>query len=174
MKNFSPFYISTFKYIPHILVLTLFLLFCSNSFAWKKPDTEYFKTLPKFWGALYANGGKTLYCGREFGSRHGRDINAEHVFPMAWVTKSLKCGKRKQCRSNSHQFNVIVADMHNIFPALAKINRQRSAYAFAELPGEPKKGTCDFEIDKRKRLAEPRPAVRGDIARAMFYMSKKW
>ncbi len=157
-----------------LLAAILLLGASTPALAWKKPDSEYFDTLPRFWGVLYSNGGETLYCGRQFGKRRDRNMNAEHVFPMAWVTKILKCGKRKQCRKNSRRFNTIEADMHNIFPALGKINQQRSAYAFAELPGEPGKGKCDFEINKRKRLAEPRPEVRGDIARAMFYMSKQY
>ncbi len=155
-------------------LLAVLLVFSGGTLAWERPDSEYFETLPKFWGVLYSNGGETLYCGRKFGKRHGRNINAEHVFPMAWVTNNLRCGKRKECRKNSRRFNVIEADMHNIFPALAKINQRRSAYAFAELPGEPGKGKCDFEVNKRKRVVEPRPAVRGDIARAMFYMSKQY
>ena len=163
------------KQTPQTILLAVVLLFCSTgASAWKKPDSKYFEILPAFWGVLYENGGKTLYCGRKFGSRHGRNINAEHLFPMAWVTNSLKCGKRKECRKKSSRFNTIEADMHNIFPALSKINQQRSAYSFAELPGEPPKGSCDFEINKRKRLVEPRPAVRGDIARALFYMSHSY
>ncbi|HFC53769.1 MAG TPA: endonuclease I [Gammaproteobacteria bacterium] len=159
-----------------VCAILLFALLpgCTDSRAGNRADSEYFETLPRFWGILYADGGETLYCGKRFGKRHGRRINAEHVFPMAWVTKSLKCGKRKQCRRNSRRFNTIEADMHNIFPALSKINQLRSAYAFAELPGEPARGKCDFEVDEKRRLVEPRPAVRGDIARAMFYMSKQY
>jgi deoxyribonuclease-1 len=33
---------------------------------------------------------------------------------------------------------------------------------------------CDMEIDTRARRVEPRPAVRGDIARAMLYMSDRY
>ncbi len=156
------------------LLATLLLLSATGAQAGKKPDGEYFETLPRFWGGLYSNGGETLYCGRPFGKRYRRDINAEHVFPMAWVANSLKCGKRKTCRQKSNRFNTIEADMHNLFPALRKFNQLRGAYAFGELPGEPGKGRCDFEIDKRKRVVEPRPAVRGDIARAMFYMSNRY
>ncbi len=164
----------TLKHTGCTALLAALLLGGGSALAGNRPDSEYFETLPRFWGTLYASGGETLYCGKKFGKRRGRGINAEHVFPMAWVTKSLKCGKRKQCRRNSRRFNTIEADMHNIFPALSRINQLRSAYAFAELPGEPGRGRCDFEVDKRKRLAEPRPAVRGDIARAMFYMSREY
>ena len=154
--------------------LLLFLLGGCGAATGERPQGEYFDTLPQFWGVLYADGGETLYCGRRFGKRHGRDINVEHVFPMAWVAKALKCGKRNTCRKKSKRFNKIEADMHNMYPALARINRRRSAFAFDELPGEPPRGKCDFEVDERKRRVEPRPAVRGDIARAMFYMSHRY
>ena len=35
-------------------------------------------------------------------------------------------------------------------------------------------GRCDFELDDQQRLVEPRPAVRGEIARAMFYMQQEY
>ena len=91
---------------------------------------------------------------------------------MSWVTKSLKCGDRDQCRNNSARFNLIEADMHNLYPALADINYLRGSMSYAILDGEEhvQRG-CDFEIDKRKYRAEPRPQVRGDIARAMLYMA---
>ena len=31
------------------------------------------------WTEVYADGGETIYCGVEFGSRHSRDLNVEHV-----------------------------------------------------------------------------------------------
>ncbi len=157
-----------------LLLAGVMLWFSGCAPAADKGRGDYFDALPRFWGGLYADGGETLYCGRKFGKRHGRDINVEHVFPMAWVTRALKCGKREECRQNSREFNTIEADMHNLFPALAEINKRRGAFAFAEIPGEPGTGKCDFEVDERKRLVEPRPAVRGDIARAMFYMSHRY
>ena len=61
--------------------------------------------------------------------------------------------------------------MHNLYPALAKINKVRGSQAFGLVRGEPRRfGSCDFEIDPQKRQVEPRPEVRGNIARAMFYM----
>jgi deoxyribonuclease-1 len=61
------------------------------------------------------------------------------------------------------------ADMYNLVPAVGEINGDRSNYSFAEIPGEPREyGACDFEIVNRK--AEPRPEIRGDIARIYFYM----
>jgi deoxyribonuclease I len=43
------------------------------------------------------------------------------------------------------------------------------------IPGEARDyAACDFEKDPRKRLVEPRPASRGNIARAMFYMADSY
>jgi len=161
------------RFLPAATLLLLLLGGCGAATGGRL-EGEYFDTLPRFWGILYADGGETLYCGRRFGKRHGRDINVEHVFPMAWVAKALKCGKRHTCRKKSRRFNKIEADMHNMYPSLARINKRRSAFAYAELPGEPPKGKCDFEVDEKKRRVEPRPEVRGDIARAMFYMSHRY
>ncbi len=61
--------------------------------------------------------------------------------------------------------------MHNLYPALARINKARGSRAFGIVQGEPRRfGSCDFEVDPQKRRVEPRPAVRGNIARAIFYM----
>ncbi len=61
--------------------------------------------------------------------------------------------------------------MHNLYPSRKDINYSRGSYAFALLKGEKRRfGQCDFELDQRRRRVEPRPASRGNIARAMFYM----
>ena len=135
---------------------------------------NYIEQIPQFWSLLYPSGGTSFYCGENF-ARFDRRYNIEHVFPMSWVTRALGCGTRKECRINSARFNLIEMDMHNLFPAHRDINKARSYYAFAEIPGEDwyARG-CDIEIDERARRVEPRPAVRGDVARAMLYMSERY
>ncbi len=140
----------------------------------ERPIEDYYEAKHLLWSEVYPNGGKTLYCGQKFGSRHPKSINVEHVFPMGWVMRELKCGDRKTCRRNSTRFNLIEADLHNLYPAREKINRDRSSYAFGEIKGEKRRyGKCDFEVDRKKRRAEPREQVRGDVARAVLYMSEK-
>ncbi len=137
----------------------------------KPPNTTYFKNIPLFWSQLYGTGGNTLYCNHSFGSNKGRQINIEHIFPMSWVTKALGCGNRSHCRAISPRFNQIEADMHNLYPAQAKINKARGNQAYGMVEGEPRRfAQCDFEVDVQKHQVEPRAAVRGNIARAMFYM----
>ncbi len=143
--------------------------------AYKKPVGEYFNILPLFWSKVYANGGETLYCGRRFGAHKGKDINIEHVFPMNWALKKFGCRDREQCRRISPGFNKVESDMHNLYPAIGKINQARSSHAFGMIAGERRDfGRCDFEIDRYRRRVEPRPASRGNIARAMFYMQQKY
>ncbi len=128
-----------------------------------------------FWKQIYPEGGRTLYCNKPFGGGWHRSINVEHVYPMAWVMKSEGCRKREQCRASSPRFNQIEADMHNLYPARKDINKARSSFPFAMIPGEGRSfGSCDFELDKRYRRAEPRPAARGNIARSMFHMQQSY
>ena len=151
-------------------------LFCCSLFSPNvvaKPQ-NYLEQIAIFWQTLYPNGGTDLYCGKRF-AKYDRAYNIEHVMPMAWVKKELKCGTRQQCRERSARFNQIEMDMHNLYPSDKGANHERLAYAFAEIPGERWwREDCDLEIDKKKRLAEPREAVRGDIARAALYMEERW
>lgn len=138
----------------------------------KQSNIEDYATARRvFWSVLYADGGETLYCGYKFKSGKQRALNIEHVVPMSWATRTLKCGTRSQCRRTSSDFNRLEADLHNLYPSLRKINDERGSFKFAMIPGEKRSyGACDFEVDFRKRTVEPRPAVRGRIARTMFYM----
>lgn len=155
-------------------ILFSFLLLIATGCDAERPIENYYEAKKLLWSEVYPRGGKTLYCEQNFGARHPKNINVEHVLPMGWVMRELQCGDRKTCRRNSIRFNLIEADLHNLFPAKEKINRDRSSYAFGIVKGEKRKyGKCDFEIDRRKRRAEPREKVRGDVARAVLYMSDK-
>jgi Endonuclease I len=129
-----------------------------------------------FWQGVYPQGGETLYCGRPFLPKARRNFNIEHVFPMSWVSNALDCGKRKQCRARSEEFNRIEADLHNLYPARTDVNRARDSFRFGQVQGESRDygRDCDFETNWRARVAEPREAVRGEVARAMFYMADEY
>jgi len=136
---------------------------------------DYREAKSLFWDQVYPKG-YTLYCRAKITQFRRDDINIEHVFPMAWVKNSLKCGTRNECRDSSPLFNQIEADMHNLYPSLAKLNYARQAYRFGVIKGEQRDfgNKCDFEISKRYRVAEPMPKVRGEVARAMFYMEDRY
>ncbi len=135
------------------------------------PLTDYETARKIFWNRVYDGNVRSLYCAESFNSDRRRGYNVEHVFPMSWVTNGLNCGKRKQCRNRSALFNNIEADLHNLFPSRVDVNKERSSYRFGIVNGEKREfGSCDFEVDYRGRVAEPTEQVRGDVARAMFYM----
>jgi deoxyribonuclease-1 len=87
--------------------------------------SDYQQARRVFWRELYAGGGETLYCETRFGSRKGKSLNVEHVLPMSWVARHLRCGERDECRRDSALFNRIEADLHNLWPALTKVNKAR-------------------------------------------------
>lgn len=134
----------------------------------------YLDTIPLFWRTLYPDGGRSLYCDVKFAARDRR-YNIEHVYPMSWVTRALRCGDRQACRRKSKRFNQIESDMHNMYPARKDLNKARGSYPFREIRGEKhvERG-CDLEIDHRARQVEPRPASRGNIARSMLYMADRY
>ena len=125
-------------------------------------------------------------------------IEWEHVMP-AWVFgHQRKCwqldlnsdGKkdgRKGCKKDP-VFVKMEGDLHNLVPApisdcfaftcrsrIGELNGDRSNYAFAMLPGEARVyGKPDFEVDFKARKIEPRPEIRGDIARIYFYMASRY
>jgi deoxyribonuclease-1 len=61
------------------------------------------------------------------------------------------------------------ADMYNLYPAVGEVNGLRSNYSMAMIPGNSFRfGQCKTKIEDGK--IEPRPEVRGQIARAYLYM----
>lgn len=111
-------------------------------------------------------------------------IEWEHVVPAhafgqsfrEWREGDPKCiskkGKRfkgRKCAKTNETFRRMEADLYNLLPAIGEVNGNRSNYSMAIIPGEIRKyGDCDVEIEGRK--VEPRPAIRGDIARIYMYM----
>ena len=162
------------KYISALLLCVLTPVIAGAA-SGQHAFNDYFEALPLFWQKIYPEGGETLYCGRSFGRNKGRSINIEHVYPMGWVVRAQGCRKRDECRRSSRRFNQIEADMHNLYPARKDINKSRSSHPFGMIEGERRDyGKCDFEFDQHRRKVEPRPAVRGNIARAMFHMSETY
>lgn len=157
------------------VALLVILLAVTLSYMNVSAIEDYREAKKVFWKELYPKG-HTLYCRAKISEAKHKDINVEHVYPMAWVKNSLKCGTRKECRANSRLFNEIEADLHNLYPSLAELNYERQAYRFGTVQGEERRfgPKCDFEVSKRYRVAEPRSGIRGEIARAMFYMEYRY
>ena len=158
------------------LLVAISVSACSQETDSSEKLVDYKTARDLFWEQVYPKGGETLYCGRPFLPSARRNFNIEHVFPMSWATNGLNCGKRKQCRTSSAQFNIIEADLHNLYPSRTDVNRARDSFRFGEVSGESRRfgRECDFEINSKARVAEPRSSARGDIARSMFYMANEY
>jgi deoxyribonuclease-1 len=116
-------------------------------------------------------------------------INWEHIMPAHRFGKDRECWQSRVCTKEKNGkikkfkgrnccneiddcFNIMEGDVHNLVPTIYELNRDRKNYFFGEIPGEPREyGSCDFEVDHRRNIAEPRDSIRGDIARTYLYMS---
>lgn len=116
--------------------------------------------------------GRTLYCDKPFTSRTG--LQVEHVVPASWIASRFGCRNRDSCPVDGYHF--AAADLHNLWPSVANVNMDRSNLNFGEISGESNRirtNECqDFERvgNRNGGIVEPRDAVKGDIARTVFYM----
>ncbi len=155
-----------------IVSLCLSLLLVSPALADQTQIPKYRKARELHWEKLYPDGGFTFYCGDPFEDKTG--LNVEHIYAASWMAAFFGCRTREQCQATSERFNRMEADMHNLYPARADVNRARSNFLFGIIAGEPGPEECDFEHNTSNRIAEPRPRARGNIARAIFYMHKEY
>ncbi len=122
-------------------------------------------------------------------NRRAKRVEWEHVVPAHAFGQSFKewrdghpeCKTRKgksfkgrKCAGKMNlDFRRMEADLYNLSPAIGEVNGLRSNYSMAMIPGEKRKfGACDVEIEGRK--VEPRPEIRGDIARIYLYMDSAY
>jgi len=118
-----------------------------------------------------------------------RRVEWEHVVPAqafgqafpAWRDGHPECVDRRGnafrgrpcARKVSEAFRHMEADLYNLQPAVGEVNERRGTATPSMIPGESRPfGTCDFEVADGK--VEPRPAVRGDIARTYLYMDQAY
>lgn len=116
-----------------------------------------------------------------------RRIHWEHVVPASffgrnfaeWKNGHKVCTRRggksrfkgrKCARRASAEFRRMEADMHNLYPAEGELETARKNLQMGIISGEKRRfGKCDVEYTIH--TIEPRPEVRGDIARAYLYMA---
>ena len=116
------------------------------------------------------------YTPRKNKNRASR-IEWEHVMPAHHFGHQMQCwqkGGRRLCKKDP-VFKKMESDLHNLVPAIGEVNGDRSNYKFGMIEGEMRSyGSCDVEINFKAKRVEPRPEVRGDIARIYFYMRDRY
>jgi len=185
-----------------LIVATLFY-FSMNLEAYAE-ITWNFSESKKFAKDIYSGNETTFYCGCSYqvkgkklvpswdscgyfprnkytksGKLNSRSLRIEweHVMPAWFFGNQMECwkaGGRKACKKNK-LFAKMEADLHNLVPAIGEINGDRSNFTFEHIDGEERVyGACDFEINFKDRVVEPRQSIQGDIARIYFYMSETY
>ncbi|QVL49696.1 MAG: endonuclease [Thiocapsa sp.] len=143
-------------------------------------------------GCRYDRNGRTDLegCGLATldGSSRAQRVEAEHVFPASQFGNFRRCWREpaafSQCRSDGGNilsgraccervdptFVTAHNDLHNLVPAVGAINAARSNFNWGELRSGQRLGDCAIRFDPILRRVQPPDAVRGEIARTMFYM----
>ena len=125
-------------------------------------------TLKKhFWGELYKEGGTTFYCKKPFTKKNILITNS-YIYSSSWVRDHLTCGTPRQCRNENEQYRQITSDLHNIVPADSRFELKRKSSLFGAVGDQVEKEACDFR--RSYLLLQPPKDIKGDIARAIFYM----
>ena len=186
-----------------LTIILFFICTISFAQEYPKHNVSSFNQAKKILKKIYQES-KTFYCGCDYsyttkkvdtqkcgykpnGNYKGfidfEHISAAHSWGQSFkewregdpkcVTKKGKKYKGRRCANKNPKYKTMEADLHNLVPALPELNRRRKNYTLTEIPGEKREwGKCDFEIENRK--AEPRDEVKGDVARAMFYMQDRY
>ena len=109
-----------------------------------------------FWQQLYANGGHTLYCNHPFKDKTLL-IDTDYIYPLRTMAHHLKCSSVQACTGNA-QFQLMASDLHNMYPALKAVIRDRRNSLFGTT------GFCQGQYRPRHslhahtiRIADPWP-----------------
>ncbi|MBF0160769.1 MAG: endonuclease [Magnetococcales bacterium] len=121
-------------------------------------------------------------------AQRGERMEWEHIVPAHAFGNTRPCwreplcqkdGKsykgRKCCEEIDPLFRSMEADLHNLVPAVGELNGDRSNRSYGMVSGKGGAyGACDFKVDFESDIVQPRPEVRGDIARTYFYFEKTY
>lgn len=166
------------KRVAIVLLASIACLFDFGAQAEQKTHSTYDKARSVYWAEIYpplALGFaeySELYCAKKF-RKNNANLTLEHAYPAAWMAAARQCGTRKECQDNDPGFGFIEADFQNLFPADRKANTARSnnLYGVLESSAPQPVPNCPLKVDTEANIADPRAIVRGNVARAIFYMS---
>jgi deoxyribonuclease I len=124
-----------------------------------------------FWNQLYSQGGTSLYCGQAF-TGESSELKASPIYSSKQLKSALRCITDRQCGIMNPRYVYITADLHNLYPALSRVELARRNAQFGELDDSVPSKFEDIGCDMKTsfQLVEPRDEAKGNIARAIFYM----
>lgn len=120
-------------------------------------------------------------CGvvpRKNASRASR-FEWEHIVTAWEIGHQRQCwqqGGRENCSHNDPVYRVAEGDLVNLVPAVGEVNGDRSNFPYSQWTSHPQPlyGKCETVVDFDLKRAQPRPEVRGRIARVFFYMHQHY
>lgn len=102
----------------------------------------------------------------------------EHIVPASTFGHQRQCwqnGGRENCNRTDPTFNLMEADMHNLYPSVGEVNGDRSNLNYGMALNLPNQyGMCRTKVDFKGRAAEPRAEAKGIAARVTFYMYDRY
>lgn len=124
-----------------------------------------------FWNQLYSQGGTSLYCGQTFAGEGGQ-LKVSPIYSSKQLKSALRCITNRQCSIMTPAYPYMTADLHNLYPALSRVELARRNAQFGELDASAPSKFEDIGCDMKTsfQLVEPRDEAKGNIARAIFYM----
>lgn len=120
-----------------------------------------------FWGELYAEGGKTLYCQADFGPS-AILTTISNIYDLSWARDELRCLTARSCLRNNETYQKIASDLHNMFPVRSTFEMSRGGDRYGEVGPGASEGECGERTTYRN--LEPPDHAKGPVARAMLYM----
>ncbi|WP_339413044.1 endonuclease I family protein [Pseudomonas sp. EA_35y_Pfl2_R5] len=124
-----------------------------------------------FWSQLYGQGGSTLYCGKDFTEESGQ-LKASAIYSTRQLKSALRCVTDRQCGIMNPRYVYMTSDLHNLYPAMTRVELVRRNAQFGELDDSVPSKFDDIGCHMKTsfQLVEPRDEAKGNVARAIFYM----
>ena len=125
----------------------------------------------QFWSQVYGQGGTTLYCGKAFSKESGQ-LKASAIYSTKQLKSSLRCITNRQCGIMNPRYVYMASDLHNLYPALTRVELVRRNAQFGDLDDSVASKFDDIGCDMKTsfQMVEPRDEAKGNVARAIFYM----
>lgn len=170
--------------------------------SWTQPAFALHKPIVTSLYQVYQNHRLTFFCEQPFSSKGEVLIRSCDTCAPTWSTiqwipivpfpvlaQDLPCYREKICINRHGQrfkglrccetdplYQKMRADLYNFVPEIASLKQQRKHYTFAEITTKAfttSKG-CHFYVDKKMKIVEPAPHLRGMIARTYLYMQETY
>lgn len=119
---------------------------------------------------IYPNGGKTLYCQTPFAP--GSQVRIDFIYGKSDLLEFYGCFTTEMCEKKA-DFKRAYNDLHNLYPVDLQTLLARSSSNFFELPSiQPKDAACPYRTSYQN--FEPPDYAKGNVARAMVYMTETY